>query len=411
MYSINDLAYFGGKPAFEHQLYVGKPNIGNRANLQQRINDILDKKWLTNRGPYVIEFEKKIAELHKVKHCIAMCNGTVALEIAIRAAGLKGEVILPAMTFIATAHALQWQEITPVFCDIDPITHNIDVNKIESLITPKTTGIIGVHLWGRPCNIERLKQISQKHNLKLLFDAAHALGCSYNNTMIGNFGDAEILSFHATKFINTLEGGAVLTNNSEIAEKVRLMQNFGFKEFDNVIYIGTNGKMDEISAAMGLTSLESIEHFIDINYNNYKHYKNVLECIPGIRMVEYNDNAKCNYQYIVFEMDETITSISRDLLINILWAENVIARRYFFPGCHKMEPYKSFFPHSYLLLPHTEELVKRIISLPTGTEIDKEKIEKICEIIRFSVEHSFEINDRIASNNLKDNLANQDLKK
>ncbi|MEI2422502.1 DegT/DnrJ/EryC1/StrS family aminotransferase, partial [Arthrospira platensis SPKY2] len=174
-----------------------------------------------------------------------MCNGTIALEILIRATELKGEVIVPSFTFIATAHALQWQEITPVFCDIDPKTHTLDPLAVEKMITPRTSGIIGVHVWGQPCNIEALTEIANQHNLKLVFDASHAFGCSYQGTMIGNFGEAEVFSFHATKFVNTFEGGAVVTNNDELAAKIRLMKNFGFAGFDNVIYIGTNGKMDE----------------------------------------------------------------------------------------------------------------------------------------------------------------------
>ena len=210
---LEELAIFEGVPAFNKTLHVGQPNIGNRAQLLERINDILDRRWLTNDGPYVQEFERKIAKLVGVKHCLAICNATVALEIAVRAAGLSGEVIVPSMTFIATAHCLQWQEITPVFCDIDPKTHNIDPAKIERLITPRTSGILGVHLWGRACNIEALSEISRQYGLKLLFDAAHAFGCGYQGKMIGGFGNAEIFSFHATKFFNTLEGGAVVTND------------------------------------------------------------------------------------------------------------------------------------------------------------------------------------------------------
>ena len=392
---INDLALFGGKPAFDERLHVGRPNIGNREILLNRINDILDRKWLTNRGPYVQEFENRISEMLGVKHCISMCNGTVALEIAIRAAGLKGEVIIPSMTFIATAHALQWQEITPVFCDIDPVTHNIDPDQVESLITPRTTGIIGVHLWGRPCDVERLQEIAWRYNLKLIFDSAHAFACTYNNKMIGNFGNAEVLSFHATKFVNSLEGGAVLTNDSELAAKIQLMQNFGFRGFDDVIYIGTNGKMNEMSAAMGLTSLDSLDEFININYRNYQLYRQEAASIPGIKIAEYDESEKCNYQYIVLEIDEAETVVTRDQIIDLLWAENVIARRYFYPGCHRMEPYKSYSPNSYLMLRETEKLVKRIILLPTGTEMSPEKIKTVCSIIRFAVENGIEIKNRL----------------
>ncbi|MEH2069204.1 MAG: DegT/DnrJ/EryC1/StrS family aminotransferase [Nostoc sp.] len=382
---LNELALFGGTPAFIEKLHVGRPNIGNRECLLTRINDILDRKWLTNNGIYVQEFEQSIAEFVGVKHCIATCNATVALEIAIRAVGLKGEVIVPSFTFIATPHALKWQEITPVFCDIDPQTHNIDPNKIVQSITPQTTGILGVHLWGRPCNVEALSEIAYTYNLKLMFDAAHAFGCSHQGRMIGSFGDAEVFSFHATKFLNTFEGGAIVTNSDDLAEKIRLMTNFGFAGMDKVIYIGTNGKMTEVSAAMGLTSLESIDNFIETNYRNYKWYQQELADIPGIYLLNYNENEKCNYQYIVLEIEESETQISRDKLLEILHAENVIARRYFYPGCHRMEPYHSYFPYARLLLPETEKLGDKVLLLPTGSSSNKEQILIIAQIIRIAI--------------------------
>ncbi len=377
-----DLHVLSSTPIFKDKLHVGRPNIGNRDRFLARINDILDRRWLTNNGPYVQEFEQHIAELIGVKHCIATCNATIALEIAIRAAGLKGEVIIPSFTFIATAHALQWQEITPVFCDVDPFTHTIDAQKIESMITPRTTGIIGVHLWGKPCNIEVLSTIAQKHNLKLIFDAAHAFGCSYKGQMIGNFGELEVFSFHATKFLNSFEGGAIVTNNDELAAKIRLMENFGFAGLDNAIYVGTNGKMSEVSAAMGLTSLESINEFIEVNYQNYKSYEKELIGVPGISLYKYDSREKCTYQYIILEIDEIVTNVSRDRIIDILHNNNIIARRYFYPGCHRMQPYRSYFPHAGLLLPETEKLSDRVLVLPTGTSIDKVQIQSIIKIIK-----------------------------
>jgi dTDP-4-amino-4,6-dideoxygalactose transaminase len=394
-HKLTDLAILGGTPAFKEKLHVGRPNVGNRQRLLERINDILDRRWLTNDGPCVQEFEQKIADLVGVKHCIAMCNATIALEIAIRAVGLAGEVIVPSFTFIATAHALQWQEITPVFCDIDPESHNIDPRRVEEMITPRTTGIIGVHLWGRPCEVEALAEIAQRRNLKLLYDAAHAFGCSYKGRMIGSFGDAEVFSFHATKFLNTLEGGAVVTNDDDLADKIRLMKNFGFVGYDNVIYIGTNGKMNEVSAAMGLTSLESLDEFVAVNYRNYKQYQHELEGIPGVRLVTYEESEKRNYQYIVLEIDAAVVGISRDQLMNILWEENILSRRYFYPGCHRMEPYRSYFPHAGLLLPETEKATKRVLSLPTGTAVGSDEVSKICQMIRMVVAHGGEVRERL----------------
>jgi len=372
-------------PAFKDKLYVGRPNIGSREVMLTRFNDMLDSRWLSNDGPFVAEFEKKLAEYLNVKHCITMCNGTVAMEIAIRALGLGGEVIIPSFTFVATAHALQWQEITPVFCDIEPESHTIDPYKVEQLITPRTTGLIGVHVWGKPCQVEALGRIAKKHNLKLLFDAAHAFACSHHGRMIGNFGNVEVFSFHATKFFNTFEGGAVATNDDVLAAKIRLMKNFGFNDYDSVIYIGTNGKMPEVCAAMGLTNLECIDEFMAHNRRNYEHYKQYLVNVPGIKVLSYDEKERRNYQYIVLEIDEDKAGISRDRLLEILHSENVIARRYFYPGCHRMEPYKSYFPHAGLLLPETESLVQRIMLLPTGTAISENDIKGIVSIISKSV--------------------------
>jgi dTDP-4-amino-4,6-dideoxygalactose transaminase len=393
---IDRLAVFGGAPAFEEKIHVGRPNIGDRERLIQRINDMLDRRWLTNNGFYVQEFERRIAELVGVKHCIVMCNATVALEIAIRAAGLRGEVIVPSFTFVATAHALQWQEITPIFCDVDPRTHNIDPPRVEALITPRTTGIIGVHLWGRACDVGALQEIATRRGLKLLFDAAHAFGCSYGGQPIGRFGDCEVFSFHATKFMNSFEGGAVATNDDELAAKIRLMTNFGFAGYDNVVYLGTNGKMSEVAAAMGLTSLESMGDFIEVNRRNYHEYHRALAGIPGVSLMEYDGGECYNYQYIVVDIDEPAATISRDALLQLLWAENVLARRYFFPGCHRMEPYRSYFPHSGLLLPETERLTGRLLVLPTGTAVGATDIGAICDLIRMAVRNGMAITRKLA---------------
>lgn len=385
--NLNDLAILGGEPAFKEQLHVGCPNIYKREVFINRLNDIFDRRRVTNNGPYEQEFEKKVADFLKVKHCIAVCNGTIALEIAIRALNFRDEVIIPSFTFAATAHALLWLGIKPVFCDINPKIHNINPNLIEKLITPRTTGIIGVHLWGQPCDIDVLSEISKRNNLKLLFDAAHAFGCSYNKRMIGNFGDAEIFSFHATKFIHSFEGGAIVTNNDELATKAKLMRNFGFAGYDNVISLGINGKMTEISAAMGLTNLENIDTFLEINYRNYKIYQQELSNIPGINLLTYNEEEKHNYQYIVLDIDKDVTQISRDQLDKVLWAENILSRRYFYPACHRMKPYRAYFQDKYLSLKETEKIADRILVLPTGIYINPDIIQKICEIIRFSIKN------------------------
>lgn len=395
--SIDNLAVLGGTPTFLKPLHVGRPNIGNRSALLARINDMLDRRWFTNNGTYVQEFERNVAEYVGIRNCIAVCNATIGLEIASRALGLRGEVIIPSFTFVATAHALQWQEITPVFGDIDPMTHNLDPRSVEKMITPRTTGILGVHVWGRPSNIEALAEIAERFNLKLIFDAAHAFSCSYNGKMIGNFGAVEVFSFHATKFLNSFEGGAIVTNDDELAQKIRYMINFGFAGYDQVEYVGTNGKMTEICAAMGLTSLESIDEIIEENSRNYQQYKQSLQGTPGIKVIEYDEKEKNNYQYIILEIDEPMTGISRDLMVKILHAENILARRYFYPGCHQMEPYRSYFPHAGMVLPQTEKLVKNVMSLPTGTAVTTDDVKKICQIIRFAVENGDWISARLSA--------------
>lgn len=376
-----DLAINGAPPAFAEKLHVGRPNIGDKAAFHKYVDQIFDSKWLSNNGPMVQQLEQRIADHHNVKHCVAMCNGTIALEIAIRALDLTGEVILPSYTFIATAHALNWQEITPVFADIDPVTHCLDPQAVRKMITPKTTGIIGVHLWGHAAPVDELQQIADDHNLKLMFDAAHAFGCSYKGQMVGNFGEAEVLSFHATKLFNTFEGGAVLTNNDELADKMRLMRNFGFGGTDNVIYPGTNGKMIEIAAAMGLVNLDNLDSVIQRNEQNYRAYQQMLEGLPGISLFKLDETEKNNFQYVVMEVDEECP-ISRDAIVEALNAENVLARKYFWPGCHNMLPYRELYPHAGLLLPATQTVAERVVVLPTGNAMTNESVNIICQIIR-----------------------------
>jgi dTDP-4-amino-4,6-dideoxygalactose transaminase len=346
-----------------------------------RVNDILNRRWLSNNGRYVQEFEKKIAEIAGVEHAVVMCNATVALEIAARALEFRGEVIVPSYTFIATAHALQWQGIQPVFADIDPLTHNISPDDIKKKITDKTTGIIGVHLWGRGCSVEEIESIARDSGIRVMYDASHAFGCTTDGKMIGGFGECEVFSFHATKFINSLEGGAVVTNSSELAEKIRLMRNFGFKGYDNVVYPGINGKMNEVCAAMGITSLEAMPEIIKVNRVNYEAYRAGLTGIPGISLINYDRSEKNNYQYVVIEVEANISLLTRDELVDFLHSHNVIARKYFWPGCHRMEPYQTLQPGIGTSLPSTESVAEKVIVLPTGQGISSAQVSWICSLI------------------------------
>ncbi len=389
------LAVFTGKPTFPEPLHVGRPNLGDRKRLYERFDQMLDRRWLSNNGPLVKEFEQEIARRVGVKHVICVCNATIGLEIAVRAADLEGEVIVPAYTFVATAHALQWQAITPVFADMDPATHNIDPSRVERHITPRTTGILATHVWGRPCDIEALSDIARRRGLKLMFDAAHAFGCSHRGRMVGGFGLAEVFSFHATKFLNSFEGGAITTDDDALAERIRLMTNFGFAGFDNVIHVGTNGKMTEACAAMGLTCLESIGEVIEVNRRNHAAYAEGLAGLPGVKLVGYDDTERNNHQYVVVEVDETATGLGRDALVRVLQAENVLARKYFWPGVHRMEPYRSLFPHAGLLLPETERIAARVVVLPTGTAVSVEDVGVICGLIRTALGDPARVGERV----------------
>lgn len=375
-----DLAINGADPAFSESLHVGRPNIGSREDFLKYAGEIFDRRRLTNNGPLVQEFERRVADYHNVKHCVAMCNGTVALEIAIRALGFKNEVIIPSFTFVATAHALHWQGITPVFADIDPATHNLDPQSVRRQITPRTTGIVAVHLWARSAATEELQAIADEHDLGLIFDAAHAFGCSRKGTMVGNFGACEVLSFHATKFFNTFEGGAVLTNDDELAEAMQLMRNFGFSGMDSVIHAGTNGKMIEVSAAMGMVNLDSIDNVIEANRRNYHAYREELSGLPGVELLSFDESERQNYQYVVMEVGEQCP-VTRDEIIQALHAENVIARRYFWPGCHNMVPYCELYPRAGQALPNTKQVADRVVVLPTGTTMDVGMVRTVVSII------------------------------
>ena len=394
--SPEDLALFGGEPAFEAPLHVGRPHVGDRDAVLAQLADVLDRKWLTNNGPRVQELEQRLEDYLGVEHCVTTCNGTIALHLAARALGLTGEVLVPSFTFVATVHALAWQGLRPVFCDVDPETHNLDPEAAERLIGEDASGIVGVHLWGRPCDVEGLSDLADRRGLKLMFDAAQAFGCSHHGQMIGGFGDAEVLSFHATKVFNTFEGGAIVTNDGELADRARLMRNFGFADYDEVIYLGINGKMTEMSAAMGLASLNSLDEFVEANRANYEAYRAGFADIPGLSVLSQDGADRRNYHHIVLDIDEPTAGVARDVIYRALWAENVLARRYFFPGVHRMEPYRSKMPHAGSWLPVTEQLADRMLALPTGGDLGPAEVSRICGLVGFVVENGRAISDRLA---------------
>ncbi|MGQ0561627.1 MAG: DegT/DnrJ/EryC1/StrS family aminotransferase [Gemmatimonadota bacterium] len=382
--SIDDLAIFGGTPRFDEPVHVGRPNIGDRDRLIGRISAALDRKWLTNDGPYVRELEARLARWLGVEHCIAMCNGTVATEVLVRALALSGQVVMPSFTFIATPHAYTWLGLEPVFCDVDAATHTIDPAHAAALIGEKTSAVVGVHLWGGGCDVERLTALTRTRGIALLFDAAHALGCTLDGRMIGAFGAAEVFSFHATKFFNTFEGGAVTTNDGGLARELRLMRNFGFRGYDDVATAGTNAKLNEISAAMGLTAMDELDALLELNRSRFEQYERDLAGIAGLRMVRPSAGERSNYQYVILEIGEG-AGLTRDQLLALLWAENVRARRYFYPGCHRSAPY-ALRPSAPL--PVTERLVREVLVLPAGGSASADDARAITALIRFALQNA-----------------------
>jgi dTDP-4-amino-4,6-dideoxygalactose transaminase len=389
------LAVLGGTPRFAAPRHVGRPNIGDRATLFARLDRMLDDHWLSNGGPLVTEFEHRLQELTGARHAIAVVNATIGIEIVARAAGLTGEVLVPAFTFVATAHALRWVGLQPVFCDVDPSTLTIDPADAERRITPRTSAILGVHVWGRPCAVEEIDAMAGRHGLHVLYDAAHALGCSLDGRPVGRFGCAEIFSFHATKFVNAFEGGAITTDDDALAERCRLLRNFGFVDYDRTAGVGTNGKMHEASAAMGLTSLEAMDRLMAVNRAHAERYGQGLAGIPGVSFLAYTPLAASNAQYAVMRVDAGSAGLSRDEIQHVLEAEGVLARRYFHPGCHRLDPYRSELPD--LVLPVTDKATSEVLSLPTGTAMSAEDVDAVVDIVRTAIAHAGRVREALAT--------------
>lgn len=393
--SSDDLALFGGAPLFPDPIHVGRPNIGNRENLFRRLTGALDSRWLTNGGPLVQEFEQRIAAQAGVRHCVATSSATRGIEILARALNITGKVIVPSFTFVATANALKWVGLEPVFCDVDPITHNLDPARVEELLDQTIGAIMGVHLWGRACDVDALAALARRAGCPLIFDAAHAFGCAHKGRPVGGFGNAEVFSFHATKCVNSFEGGAIVTNDETIANEARLLQNFGFAGFDHVTKAGTNGRMSEASAAMGLTSLESMDEFIANNRRNYDAYRDGLSGISGLALVPFGTDVSSTYHHVIVQIDERKCQLARDMIYRILWAENVLARRYFYPGCHRTLPYRD--DYGARQLPETDHLAASLLSLPTSGDLRPDKVAELCRLLQFIMSHAADIATRAKS--------------
>ena len=399
---MKELAVFTGIPAFEHPLCVGQPYTSDslKDKYQQYMSRMFDAGWFTNDGPLVHELEQKIAALHGVKHCVCTCNATIALILMLKSLDLQGEIIVPSFTFIATAHACLWQNLKLRFCDIREDTLTINPQHVEKIINEKTSAIIGVHIFGNICDVDELNSIAEKYKKHLVFDAAHAFSCTLGTTPVGSFGKAEVFSFHATKFFSTFEGGAILTNDEDLDRRLRYKRNFGFSNYDTVDSLGINGKMTEASAAMGLASLGLVEERKKTLEKIYRLYKEAFNTVDGVRMLEVGEKGQSNYHYVVIFIEDDF-GVHRDTIYKVLWKENIIARRYFYPGCHRMEPYRTRQPEAGIDLPVTEKVCGQVLCLPTNLAAPEDDVKNIVNIIRQVKEESGRVNDWVQSQSEK----------
>lgn len=376
------LALLGGTPAFQEPLHVGRPDLGDRRRFLARVEDLLDRRWLTNDGPYVRAFERRVAERAGVRECVATASGTTALRLMLQALELEGEVILPAFTFVATGHAVLAAGLRPVLADVLPETGTLDPARVAELLSARTAAILGVQLWGRGCDAGALGALAAERGVPLLFDAAHAFGCTHGGEPIGRNGRAEVFSFHATKAFQACEGGAVVTDDEALAERVRLLRNFGFAGKGEVVASGENGRMSELHAAMGLTTLDAAEEIVRVNREHFARYAEALADLPGTRLLPAPSGERWHHHYVVLRVDAEVAGLHRDELMDVLWAENVLARRYFHPGLHHMEPYASDPQSAPRSLPATDRLCREVLVLPTGTNLSPDDVDTVGALVR-----------------------------
>ena len=361
-------------------ILVTQPSLPPLKDFIKSLEKIWDSKWLTNNGQFHQEFEKKLADYLGVEYISLFSNGTLALMTAYKQLSLTGEVITTPYSFVATTHAMLWNNITPVFCDVDPIYGNLDADKIEALITINTTAIVPVHVYGNPVDVEKIQKIAKKHNLKVIYDAAHAFGVEKDGQSILNFGDLSILSFHATKTFNTIEGGAIICRDKETKQQIDYLKNFGFENETSVIQTGINGKMNELQAAFGLLQLKTIDKDIAKRKKVADKYKETLKGIVGIRVLNDKENVKHNYSYfpIFIEDDYPLT---RDKLYQKLKDHHIFARRYFYPLISDFPMYKHLGLSNPDDLPNAVNIANEVICLPIYPELSIKEINFISDII------------------------------
>ena len=368
----------------EPRLVVGKPNIMDKEGFLEDVEEILETRIFTNMGPFSVKLEREVCSFLNVKHSIAVSNASVGLAMALRALDLEpgSEVIVPAYTFIATAHAVTECGLKVVFCDCNPTSHLIDRRSISDKITPNTSAIVAVNLWGLACDVEDLQDLARENNVKLMFDSAHAFGAQASSgTFLGNFGDVEVFSMHATKLFNSFEGGLITTNDDALAESLKSLRNFGITGQDTVSSWGSNYKLSEIHAAFALRQLNKIDELVGVYQENAKTYTDELKAaaIPGIRNWNetYLKHRGCTHSYVCLEIKPEFP-VKRDELINFLRSENIYTKRYFFPGLQCCDPYASDLQPK---LPFTQRLCEEVIVLPTGTQVTKSHIQRTVSLI------------------------------
>lgn len=363
------------------KIFVTQPTLPNFDDFVKSLKVIWDSKWLTNNGKFHQELEKQLADYLGVKYLSLFDNGTMALISALQVLRIGGEVITTPYSFVATTHALWWNGIQPVFVDVDPVYGNLDPGKIEAAITPKTTAILPVHVYGNPCDIDRVQKIADTYGLKVIYDAAHAFGVEKNGNSILNYGDLSILSFHATKTFNTIEGGAIVCHDEKTKKRIDYLKNFGFAGEITVIAPGINAKMNELQAAYGLLQLKTVEEHSNKRQEIANTYCELLKDVEGIRILNDIGNTKHNYGYFPIFVDDTKYPISRDDLYFKLKENNIYGRRYFYPLISDFAPYRGLPSAKPGNLPISRNLANQVICLPIYSELNLKDVLTICKLL------------------------------
>ena len=367
----------------EEKIFVTKPLLPSLLALEEEIKEIWDSKWLTNMGKKHNLLENKLKEVLRVPNVSLFNNGTIALLVAIKSLDLPygSEVITTPFTFAATPHCIAWNGLKPVFCDIEPKTMTIDAEKIEKLITPNTSAILGVHVYGFPCNVEKIEEIAKKYNLKVIYDAAHAFSTEINGRGIGSFGDITMFSFHATKLFNSVEGGCLTYNNPDLVRKIYNLRNFGIRSEELVEEVGINGKMNEIQAAIGLLNLELFEKEQEKRSKIKQFYDENLSKIKGIRLPQMSNNTTNSYQYYPIIIEENY-SLTRNQVYEKFKELNILTRKYFYPACHDYECYKNDLSVKLADLSVVDNLKNKVLCLPFYGDLEKNTVGFICEKLK-----------------------------